>query len=239
MPSRDITKRITDRPVFRCRSGRRGPKTITEKITKRLVKNLLSAKVVDNTIRGLWCEFMIAEAIGPTCNAVGIGWNAWDLQIGQDTANFPKRIRIQVKNSARLQVWHEETNKISNCAFNLFYRRRPDYLKPEIPCEREGFLCDLFILCYHEEEKWDRADQLDPAQWLFYLVPAVGPNAAITEAEKTWAAEKFVRSGKPVACIRRPETLTREIRQRPAIQPLRFRQLSLASIHEALGLPTD
>ena len=215
------------------------PKDITRRIIDRLAGSLLSEKVVDNTIRGLWCEFMIAEALGATCKTVGLGWNAWDLQLGPDSATFPERIRVQVKNSARLQIWHKGTPKVSDCAFNLFFRRRPKYLREEVPCEAAGFLCEMFILCHHDECDWKLVNQLDPAQWRFYLVPVVGPNSAVTDVEKAWAAEKLDKSGKHVACIRRPETLESGIRQRPAVQPLRYEQLSVAAIREALGMPAS
>lgn len=210
-----------------------------EAITKRLVHSLLNENILDNTIRGIWCEFMVAEALGPRCLAVGAGWHAWDLQIGNGEDSFPDRIRIQVKTSAKLQIWHTSTDKPTDCLFNLTYRNRPNYFEKDfkgIPCEGVGFMCDLFVLCYHPHTDPKETDQLDPDQWLFYLVPVVGPFSAVTESEHNWAAEKLARVGRPVTCMRKPGTLERGIRGRPPVSPLGFKQLTIEAVRAALGL---
>lgn len=213
----------------------------TQAILERLQDGLLSARILDNTIRGLWCEYMVANALGDECQAVGLGWNAWDLQIGRSDAEFPNRIRIQVKNSARLQVWSRNGHR-SYCQFELKYRRKPFYfheLNNKMPCEDSGFLCDIYILCYHPIEDEAVADQLDVDQWLFYLAPVVGPNAAVTASEVEWAAATLDKTGRPAACIRRPDTLEKGIRGRPAIRPVSFAQLTLPALRRALGLPAQ
>jgi hypothetical protein len=214
------------------------PKTNKEAITERLVTGLLSERLLDNTIRGLWCEFMVAEALGPQCQPVGLGWHAWDLQLGPTDKKFPERIRIQVKNSAVLQVWTEASGRQSDPYFKLVYRKRPSYFEvynKNIPCEPWGFLCDIFVLCHHPESDPEVADQLDPEKWCFYLVPVVGPNSAVTEAEITWAAQKLKKTGKAVTFGRKPKTLERGIRGRPPVLPLRFDQLSIAAVQDALA----
>ncbi|MDK3073170.1 hypothetical protein QO034_08625 [Sedimentitalea sp. JM2-8] len=123
-------------------------------IQRRVQREFLSARIMDNNLRGYWCEAMLAEALGDQCAICSFGWAPWDLQIGKSEDTFPSRIRIQVKNSAARQTWHSESDAPSDCLFNLTYRKRPHYFErdnPGIPCETFGFMCDLFALCHHSE----------------------------------------------------------------------------------------
>lgn len=200
-----------------------------------MTKELFGQRLLDNTMRGYWCESMVAEALGPECKIVGAGWHAWDLQIGPDRAQFPERIRIQVKNSARLQPWNLLTAKPSKCQFDLKVRKKPYYFdpyNPGVPCEEVGFLCEVFVLCLHNISNPDAADHLDPEQWLFYPVPVIGPLSAITAKEMKAAINRVEETGKPASCIRRPETLGKGIRGRPPIQSIDISGLTIDAVRE-------
>jgi hypothetical protein len=211
-----------------------------ETIKRRANKELFDTRLMDNAIRGYWCEAMVAEALGSGCEIVGGGWNAWDIQIGEDLDAFPDRIRIQVKSSARLQVWNKTNGKLSDSTFNLTYRKKPSYQEEYMPyanCEDIGFLCDLYILCLHDEADIRIADQRDPSQWKFYLVPVVGENCYISKAELA-NAHALIESGKQKSSSfnRRPETMEKGIRGWDPITPLALNDLSIASVFNALGL---
>lgn len=211
----------------------------SQDIKKRMFAELFDRPILDNTARGYFCESMAAEALGRECKIVGAGWHAWDLQIGSEFDTFPNRIRIQVKNSAKIQPWNMNNGKMSECQFGLKIRTKPSYFErdnPSVFCEEIGFLSELFILCFHENGDLGSANQLDPMQWKFFLVPVVGPKNAITEKELAWAVEKVRKTGKPATVIRLPETLERGIRGRPPIPSIGIGQLSLASVRQALGL---
>lgn len=202
-----------------------------------MIAELFGQRLLDNTMRGYWCESMVAEALGAECKIVGQGWHAWDLQIGADADRFPQRIRIQVKNSARLQPWNITSGKPSECKFDLKVRKKPYYFDQNnsgIPCEEIGFLCDIFILCFHSEVCPETADHTNPQQWLFFLVPVVGPHSAITAAEWDYATQRVKSTGKPSVCMRRPETLERGIRGRPPIPPIEISELTVESVRMAL-----
>lgn len=162
--------------------------SIVERIAKRLFADLFEVALIDNNLRGLWAEYMVADILGPECGVVGGGWYSWDLQIGDDERRVPERIRIQVKNSARTQPWNKvHKTKYSTVEWFASTRRRPEYI-PAIPCEAYGFLCDLFILCAHIEEDWEIADHRNPEQWRFYIVRpsdiAARYPACLIESEK-------------------------------------------------------
>lgn len=207
-------------------------------IRRRVVDEFLAARLLDNNLRGYWCEAMVAEAIGPACKIVSGGWHAWDLQIGPDAGVFPRRLRIQVKNSTRLQSWNVATGKPSETIFQLTWRRRPYYFArdfPGVPCEETGFMCDLFILCHHPVEIGSDADHRDPEQWEFYLLPAVGPKTAITGEELLNVKRGLEVSGKPSSTHRRPRTLRQGIRGRPPVEPIRIDALTLEALWQAVS----
>jgi hypothetical protein len=210
----------------------------SQKILDRVLNEFLSCKIMDNSLRGYWCEAMVAEALGPDCKVASQGWHPWDLQFGPDTAQFPARVRIQVKNSARIQTWNVESGKLSNCQFDLKYSKRPFYFERDfqgVPCEEYGFMCDVFVLCYHSVEDASEADQTDPDQWEFFIVPVAGGNSGLTASEVDAANTTCRQKGRSAVCQRRPSTLKEGIRGRPKISPLRFGELTASSIFSALA----
>jgi len=210
-----------------------------DSVKARFFRDAFGTHLLDNTVRGLWCEFMIAEALGPECSAVGLGWHPWDLQIGPDAASMPERIRIQIKNSAALQSWNVASGTRTKCSYSLTWRRPPAYFSayfPHTPCEDAGFLCDVFVLCHHPVEDPERADHRDPTQWRFFLVPVVGPNVAITEAEVASRRTSLERTGTPSVTQRTPLTLAAGIRGRPPVPPLDIDELTVDAIRRSLGV---
>lgn len=213
------------------------PKPTTSIIRRRLVDQFLGSRIMDNALRGYWCEAMVAEALGSGCTIVSAGWHAWDIEIGPSNEVFPKRIRVQVKNSARLQTWNLINGKVSDPVFHLTYRPRPSYFvrdSVDIPCEDAGFLCDVYILCYHPSDDVAFADHRDPEQWEFYLVPVVGSKSAVTESEVDWAKRKVTLTGRPCAMHRRPATLRLGIRGRRAVEPIGIDELTIETLFSAL-----
>ncbi len=190
-------------------------------------------------MRGLWCECMIAQAIGANCKIVSSGWWPWDLQLGHNHAEFPDRIRIQVKSSARLQLWNQKTDRRSDCIFNLTYRRVPSYFQRDsegVACEPVGFMCDLYALCFHGEKDVEIANQTDPSQWVVYLVPTNPELGAITDAEIAYAHANLTTNGRSSAVQRRPSTIERGIRGRRPIQPIPVGEVTEQVIRDSLDL---
>lgn len=215
--------------------------TLQNRVRTRIAREFFAGPLIDNTLRGYWCEAMVAEALGPEARIVSAGWHAWDLQIGPDHHAFPDRIRLQVKNAAARQTWHGAGARPSDATFSLAWRRRPAAFQdqvPGVPCEAEGFLCEVFVLCHHPVGT-DDADHSDPDQWAVYLLPVVGPHCAVTEAERAWASASLERTGRQATTQRRIPTLERGIRGRPAVAPLRVADLSVAAIRGCLGLPPE
>lgn len=210
-----------------------------QQIRERVKREFFKPRILDNSLRGLWCECMIAQAIGTNCKVVSSGWWPWDLQLGPDHAQFPERIRIQVKSSARIQLWNQNTDQRSDSLFNLTYRPVPSYFEADyesIPCETMGFMCDLFALCFHDQEDVRTADQTDPAQWVVFLVPTNPELGAITDLEIAYAQANVNSSGRPSSLQRRPSTLKKGIRNRRPVQPIPVVDLTEQTIFASLGL---
>lgn len=207
-------------------------------IQKRLVTEFFDKPVMENNLRGYWCEAMVAEQLGPTCAITSGSWAPWDLQIGKDSDNFPDRIRIQVKNSARLQAWHGTNSNPSVAQFNLTYRALPSYWIrdfPERPSDPEGFQCDVFALCFHDNHDILTADQRDPKQWRVFLLSANHADGDITESEYLSCKKAFKVSGRPVTLQRRPDTMMIGIRNRRPAHVVQLPDLTLALVNKVVG----
>lgn len=203
---------------------------LSSRITASMVRGIFGERLIDNNFRGPWTEYMVAEALGEECEVVSHAWHAWDLQIGDTQSAFPDRIRIQVKNTARLQTWHRPGGKLTDCQWKLELRPKPNYFdayNPGAPCEDYGYLCDLFVLCHHPLEDFDTADHRNPHQWNFYLVP-------VTENHDVFPLKR--RQAKNCSYTVVPDSLRKGIRRRPPIEPLTFNELTPSAIRESLRI---
>ena len=207
-----------------------------KRILDRLTRSVFDQKVIDNQYRGVWAEFMVADALGERCQVVSHGWHPWDLQIGDSKSEFPNRIRIQIKNTARIQTWRRPEDAPSKCQWELKMRKKPAYFErdnPGVSCEDYGYLCDLFVLCHHPLEDPDAVDHRDPSQWHFYLVP-VTPDHSIFPVKPMREGQKS-----PSCYTVVPKSLRKGIRGRPPIKPLAFDQLRIDEIFRALALSRE
>jgi hypothetical protein len=74
---------------------------LKEHFQQLLIDKIYSGRILNNAHRGDLVEMMVLSALGPEWDYVGLGWTPWDLQRGSGR----NRVRIQVKNSAALQLW--------------------------------------------------------------------------------------------------------------------------------------
>ncbi len=133
---------------------------------------MYSANILNNTHRGNVVEAMVLAALGPEWKLVGLGWHPWDLE----RCRGSNRVRIQVKQCAALQLW--TPRKPSKPKLNLGWKAKlPGYFFRDNPGEKEkikeseGWFCDVFVYGLHGECDRNRADQVDPSQWNFLVIP--------------------------------------------------------------------
>jgi hypothetical protein len=204
----------------------------------RLTREFFECRVMDNALRGYWCEAMVAEALGPECRITSANWAPRDLEIGPESGVFPQRIRLQVKNSACRQTWHGTASQPSDTLFSLTWRNRPAYWTRDFlhrPCKASGFLCDAFVLCHHPGFDEPGLDQGDTSQWQVYLVSARPETRAITPKE--FARLRAGREGQSRRSIQRSPKSLREGRMGSAgIEPIPMTKLTMQSVRDTLAI---
>jgi len=136
-------------------------------IIARMARTMYGPGVLNNTHRGDVVEAMVLEALGPDWNFVGLGWHPWDLQRGSGD----ERVRIQVKQTAALQVW-APTKKMT-LKFNWSESPPSEFERynPGEAIESEGWFCDVFVFGLHRETDTSVADHMDVRQWTFLVIP--------------------------------------------------------------------
>lgn len=87
----------------------------TEQILTR-IRAMFDVPVMQNNLRGLWVELMIAEILGPDWKQVGNDWAPWDLERSDG-------FRVEVKQAASTQ----SLGKFDNLA-SVQYRGRQSLL---------------------------------------------------------------------------------------------------------------
>ncbi len=76
--------------------------------------------LLNNTLRGAFCEFLIASALGLDLQSCRNDWTPWDLTVPYQwqTGNTRRdEIHIEVKSCAYLQSWKQ--SKLSNIVFSI------------------------------------------------------------------------------------------------------------------------
>ncbi|PRY82782.1 hypothetical protein CLV74_1392 [Donghicola tyrosinivorans] len=128
-----------------------------DQILKRVLA-MFDVPVLQNNLRGLWVELMVAEILGPDWKQVGNDWAAWDLERSDG-------LRVEVKQSASAQSWGNSTTspRFSIAAAKAYY---PDG-KTYTPNHSGRRLADLYIFAWHEG-----GDQRIVSEWRFFVIPA-------------------------------------------------------------------
>ena len=161
-----------------------------EEVIAKVAETIFGGRILNNSHRGDFVEMMVSMALGPEWRFVGLGWHPWDLQLG----NGKSRVRIQVKQTAALQLWGP--TKAPKVSLN-WSTKPPSYFRRDNPdelIEAEGWFCELFVVGIHSENDAKIADQCDPRQWQFAVIPA----RSLKEKAKSIALKKIVEKWPPV-----------------------------------------
>jgi len=131
-----------------------------------VTKYMYSGKILNNVHRGNIVEMMVLSALGSDWKMVSLGWHPWDIQF----STGPQRIRIQVTQCAALQLWGP--TKKQSIQFGWKKKAPDDFERynPGETIESEGWFCDIFVVGVHLVED-ESADQVDPKQWEFLVIP--------------------------------------------------------------------
>jgi hypothetical protein len=114
-----------------------------------------------NNARGYLAEYLVGTALGIQ-GLQRVEWDSYDLLFGE--------ITIEVKSSAYLQLWDQK--KLSTLSFSGLQGTR---YSPRAPGNGEDPLgrrlnAMVYVFCVQTAIEHDLYDQLDVAQWNFYVV---------------------------------------------------------------------
>jgi hypothetical protein len=134
------------------------------RVRDRLFDALLGRPLVSNAFRGTLVEAIIAEALEPEWRWCADGWGSFDFE-------GPDGMRLEVKQSAARQGWHEDSSKPCLARFDIaertgFWDDKSKWV------DAPGRAAAIYIFAHHPVFDVAKADHRDPLQWDFYVVRA-------------------------------------------------------------------
>lgn len=129
-----------------------------------------SSDLLNNTLRGTYCEFVVAAALDLDLSLCRTDWTPWDLTVPyqwRDGDVLKDEIHIEVKSSAYLQSW--EQGKPSNILFSIRPTAAWDAAGGyERETRRQS---DVYVFGLYAVTDRAEADPLILDGWRFYVLP--------------------------------------------------------------------
>lgn len=133
-------------------------------LKSRVVSALLSAPLVNNAFRGMLVEAMLAQVLEPEWRWCSADWASHDF----DRADG---LKLEVKQSAALQSWHEPRLRPNRGRFDV--KARTGRYEGAHWIAEAGRAAQIYIFGWHGLTNPTVADHRDPSQWQFYALKAV------------------------------------------------------------------
>lgn len=148
-----------------------------------------SSDLLSNTTRGIFAEFVVANALGVSLDEVRDEWGAFDLLT-------PKGVKVEVKSAAYIQSWHQ--TRLSKISFRVpkttGWYAETNAFDPEPRRQADVY---VFALLAHKEQ--ETIDPLDVSQWHFYVLPTTVLNERTRSQHSIALRSLAVLSGGPVS----------------------------------------
>lgn len=119
------------------------------------------SSLLDNTVRGLFAEYLVARALGVTRTGVRVEWDAVDIVAESG-------LRVEVKSVSFLQSWAQtqaSTPTVSIPETRAWDVRTGQY---ETEVRRQA---DVYVICVLDVTAVADLDPLNLDQWRFLVVP--------------------------------------------------------------------
>lgn len=159
--------------------------SLRNEIFERVSKRVFRGTIIDNAARGDVVEEIVHMALEPEWELCSEGWHAWDLINSNG-------LRMQVRQSAAVQLW-EPKNPSPNRF--TFAPATGHYVDSNYWVEGPGRYAEIYVFAWHGGVNRDDIDQLDPAQWCFFVVPErdlpAQKSMRVSIAEKRWKSCGF------------------------------------------------
>jgi hypothetical protein len=111
---------------------------------------------MQNNLRGMYVEAMVAELLGCGWKPSGGDWSGWDIQ-------HEGGVRVEVKQSAKQQTWGE-ARTAPRFDIKVAAGHYPDGVTYVVNHSGKR-LAHYYIFAWH-----DGSDQRSPSEWNFYVV---------------------------------------------------------------------
>lgn len=129
-----------------------------------------ASELLDNTLRGTYCEFIVSAALGLDMRTTRENWTPWDITfpyIWECDGVRRSDIRVEVKSSAYIQPY--EQSKLSKIIFTirptLAWAADTGY---DHDAKRQS---DVYVFGLYAEKDKSKADPLNLDGWEFYVLP--------------------------------------------------------------------
>jgi len=129
--------------------------------------------ILSNSNRGVFAEFLVGSALDAV-TAPRIEWDSYDLRYGDK--------KIEVKASGYIQSWNQ--SKPSTISFDIAPKNSLDGVTNTFAnvVKRSA---DCYVFCLYTEQDKSRANVLDIAMWVFYVL-------ATTRLDAVFGSQKQV-----------------------------------------------
>ena len=148
-----------------CGAGSGGGGGVSDQLNARVLERVVrqfDVPVIQNNLRGLYVEFMVAELLGDGWRHNGSDWAAYDFE-------HSSGVRVEVKQSAALQTWSAPAGGKRGRSFSI----RVPKLEwvGSVPTPRSDRAAAIYVFAWHEDVT-AQSDQREAEQWKFYVVSA-------------------------------------------------------------------
>lgn len=125
-----------------------------------------ASDLLNNTLRGQFCEFVVSSALGIDLSGTNDDWRPYDILFPNPEPDKPD-IRIEVKSSAFLQSWNGKA--LSSPRFTI---RPTRAWNPETGYEETvKRQSDVYVFCLYSVTDPQTADPLNLNGWKFMVLP--------------------------------------------------------------------
>ncbi|MDP4576123.1 hypothetical protein Q9K02_13350 [Qipengyuania sp. G39] len=154
-------------------------------LKSRLMSALFDKPLVTNTFRGTLVEAILAQVLEPEWRWCSADLASHDFENGAG-------VRLEVKQSAALQSWHEPSLRPNRGRFDI--EARTGRYEGLHWIDEPGRAAQIYVFGWHGVADPQRADHREPAQWQFHAV-----RAADLSDQKTIALSRVGAMAEPCA----------------------------------------
>jgi hypothetical protein len=133
---------------------------IHDRIVERIV-HCFNRPLIQNDLRGMYVEFMVADILGAGWRVTGENWAGWDLEHVDGT-------RLEIKQSAAKQSWGPSAKGYTSPKFSI--RTPTEFWVGAIAGKAVSRLAHIYVFAWQGSTS-EVTDHRDPSQWDFYVAP--------------------------------------------------------------------